>query len=174
MPMPKPSARISRIHAKGFRLGEEVSETATPLFMVSTVVSVGSRTHPSAGVSGHRLAGVSTSGVVSTSELTGGAFAPEHMEGATESAVGVSAARFEFDLGHRRQFAGIDRRQVNSAELEQIDPQPRPVPPERFDSMTAQVFADLVDGVGAATDAQLFDVPRGLIERGQRITPPSF
>ena len=70
------------------------------------------------------------------------------MKDATELAVGVSSAGFEFYRGRRRYLLRIARVQLDPTEFEPVDEQPYPVPAHWLDAPVQQKFADFLYRVG--------------------------
>ena len=74
--------------------------------------------------------------------------ASHEVEDATESAVWVAAAGFEFDRGSGPQLLGVARVQFGPAQIQSVDEQPHSVPPQRVHAALSETLTEFLGRVG--------------------------
>src|SRR5438045_8550945 len=95
------------------------------------------------------------------------------MKDATELAIGVSSAGFEFDGCRRRHLLGVARVELRSTELEPVDEQPHPIPGKRLNAAALDELAEFRHRVGPALQAQDSDAGSG-VNRPEGCLPGAF
>src|SRR5580658_3623631 len=99
--------------------------------------------------------------------------AAHEMKDATELAVGVSSAGFEFDGDRRRYLLRIAGIQLDSTELEPVDEQPYPVPAQWLHALALYERTEFLHRVGASRHSQHPDLGSG-VKRRQSVVPAPF
>src|SRR5438045_7743534 len=95
------------------------------------------------------------------------------MKDATELAIGVSSAGFEFDGCRRRHLLRVARVELGSTELEPVDEEPHPIPAKRLYAAALDELAEFLHRVGSALQSQNPD-PGSDIKRCECMLPSAF